>query len=127
MKRAGILNADLSGRIARLGHTDAVVVADCGLPVPPTVPVVDLAVVRGLPRFTDVLDAIGAEVVVEHATIAAEAAATTAGAWLRERYPGAEEIPHERLKELVTRASFVVRTGEDTPFANVVLRCGVPF
>ena len=49
MKRRGILNDALSGALARLGHTDTVVVADCGLPRPPGVAVVDLALVFGVP------------------------------------------------------------------------------
>ena len=28
---------------------------------------------------------------------------------------------------VLPRAAFAIRTGEQTPYANVVLRCGVPF
>lgn len=128
MKRQGIINAPLSGRLARLGHTDLVVVADAGLPVPEHVPLVDLAVAFGLPRFTDVLDALLAEIVVEHAWVSAPADDWPAGAWVDERLDApAERLPHEELKAMVGRAQLVVRTGEDTAYANVVLRCGVPF
>jgi D-ribose pyranose/furanose isomerase RbsD len=44
MKRGGILNAQLAGALARLGHTDTLVVCDAGLPIPPGSEVVDLAV-----------------------------------------------------------------------------------
>ena len=36
-------------------------------------------------------------------------------------------IPHEELKRLTASARAVVRTGETTPFANVVLVAGVTF
>ena len=51
MKKHGILNSALSGLIASLGHTDLLVVADAGLPIPPGVPVIDLAVRCGVPSF----------------------------------------------------------------------------
>jgi D-ribose pyranase len=128
MKRHGIINAPLSGHLARLGHTDLVVVADAGLPVPAHVPLVDLAVVFGLPRFTDVLDALLAEIVVEHAWVSAQADTWPAGAWVDERLDeAAERLAHEELKALVGRSQLVIRTGEDTAYANVILRCGVPF
>lgn len=127
MKKHGILNAELSRALARLGHTDTVVIADCGLPVPPEVPLVDLALVFGIPRFTDVLDAIRAEIVIEGATAAEEAIHSPAGAWLAERFDSIDMIPHEELKQRVHDAAVVVRSGETTSYANVILRCGVPF
>jgi D-ribose pyranase len=128
MKRFGIINAPLAGRLARLGHTDLVVVADAGLPVPAHVPVVDLAVVYGVPRFTDVLGPLLAELVVEAAWMATEADRSPAGAWIDDAlaFP-AERVEHADLKAMAHEARVVVRTGEATPYANVVLRCGVPF
>lgn len=128
MKRRGIINAPLSGHLARLGHTDLVVVADSGLPVPPHVPVVDLALVFGVPTFVDVLDALLDEIVVEHAWISADADTRPPAAWVDSRldHP-AERIAHPDLKAMVGEARLVVRTGEATAYANVVLRCGVPF
>lgn len=128
MKRHGIINAPLSGHLARLGHTDLVVVADAGLPVPAHVPMVDLALVYGVPAFTTVLDALLAEIVVEHAWVSAPVDGWPAAAWIDERLDSpAERLPHDDLKALVGRAQLVIRTGEDTAYSNVVLRCGVPF
>jgi D-ribose pyranase len=128
MKRRGIINAPLSGHLARLGHTDLVVVADAGLPLPPQVPVVDLAIVFGLPSFVDVLDALLDEIVVEHAWISADADSGPPARWVDARLDRpAERVPHADLKAMSGDARLAVRTGEDTAFANVVLRCGVPF
>lgn len=123
MRKSGLLNPALVSRVARLGHTDTFVVADAGLPIPANTPVVDLTLVFGIPDFADVVEALLAEVTVEGAIIATETPAD-----IRALLPGvAEEVPHERFKELVADAVFVVRTGETTPFANVIFRSGVPF
>lgn len=130
MRRSGILNAALAGHLARLGHTDTLVVADCGLPIPRAVPVVDLALRLGVPRFTVVLDALLDEIVVESATAAVEASAGPAGQWLaerRDRLGDLRLVPHDQVKAAVASAAVVVRTGEATPYANAVLHCGVPF
>lgn len=127
MKKNGILNASLNSHISRLGHGDLVVVADCGLPIPLDTPTVDLALVFGVPRFTDVLDALREDVVFEACVAASEAISETAGDWIAERFPGVEYVSHDELKKLVASAKVVVRSGEATPYANVILRCGVPF
>lgn len=126
MRKSGILNAQLAGLLARLGHTDTVVVADCGLPVPAEVPVVDLALVFGIPRFDDVFTALLAELEVESVTVADQAPQMVHDL-IPEEVEMIAEIDHEDLKEMVAGAAFVVRTGETTPYANAVLHCGVPF
>lgn len=125
MKKSGILNAPLSALIARLGHTDTVVIADCGLPVPRTTPVVDLALVFGIPRFADVYAALADDIVIEHATIASQTPDEIRQLLPAEMTPA--EVDHEELKELVSNAAFVIRTGEVTPYANMILHCGVAF
>jgi len=129
MKRRGILNDALSGALARLGHTDMVVVADCGLPRPAGVTVVDLAVVSGVPTFTQVIAALAEEIVVERVTIAhqTEAANPNAHALIVDHFGQPDVIPHDELKEHSAHAVLVIRTGEATPYANAILHCGVPF
>ncbi|MFC5370476.1 D-ribose pyranase [Arcanobacterium bovis] len=131
MKKDGILNPDLNRAIARLGHMDTFVVADCGLPIPQHVEVIDLALVFGIPRFTQVLDAVLKEVVIEGVTLAHEVNGTVAQTWVEDRVGNCagtiEYVSHEDLKRQVEQASFVIRTGETTPYANVIFHCGVPF
>ncbi len=124
MKKSGILNADLSRIVAALGHGDLLVIGDAGLPVPPGVICVDLAVSVGVPRFADVLAAVLSEMQVERAVIAEEAGAEVRG-WVDSLTP--EEVSHEAFKELSAEAVAVVRTGEATPYANVGLYAGVVF
>ena len=129
MKRAGILNADLNLALSKLGHTDTVVIADCGLPRPPGVPVVDLAVVFGVPTFEQVLRAIADEVVVERAVLATEAAELNPDvpALVTELCGTPATVSHEEFKQQTRTAALLVRTGEASPYANVILHCGVPF
>ncbi|MDP9368177.1 MAG: D-ribose pyranase [Chloroflexota bacterium] len=131
MKKAGILNRRLAMTIAAMGHTDLLVVGDAGLPVPTGVPCVDLAVTAGLPALLDVVQAIATELQVEGVMLAEET---------RERrdsladdllalFPGAEVmwVSHQALKKTSELARAVVRTGETTPYANIILRSGVTF
>jgi D-ribose pyranose/furanose isomerase RbsD len=83
MKRtSGIIHPQLSRVIAECGHTDAIVVADAGLPIPLGVERVDLAYRAGSPAFLDILDCVLAEFVVERAVISEEMEAQSPGiAW----------------------------------------------
>jgi len=129
VKRAGILNPDLAAGLARLGHTDAVVVGDCGLPRPPGVVVVDLALVAGVPTFEQVVRALAEEIVVETAVVASEASVANPGVvdLVTELFGAPTTVRHEEFKAASAGARLFVRTGEATPYANVILRCGVPF
>ncbi|MFI9613547.1 D-ribose pyranase [Streptomyces sp. NPDC052023] len=129
MKKAGILNRHLAGAIAELGHGDGVLVCDAGMPVPVGPRVVDLSFRAGVPSFAEVLDGLLAELVVEGATAATEVRRANAAvaALLDARFPELGLVSHERLKELSGGARLIVRTGEATPYANVLLRCGVFF
>ncbi|WP_214412224.1 D-ribose pyranase [Sphaerisporangium fuscum] len=129
MKRSGILNAALSGAIARLGHTDELLICDSGMPLPQGAEVVDLAFLPGIPAFADVLEGILREIVVEGATAAEEvrAANPSCDALLNAHLPGLAYVPHEQLKRRSHTSKLIVRTGEAHPYANVILRCGVPF
>ncbi|GHE36889.1 D-ribose pyranase [Streptomyces cellulosae] len=129
MKKHGILNRHLSGALAELGHTDGVLVCDAGMPIPDGPRVVDLAFLAGVPSFAQVLEGLLGELAVEGATAAEEVrdANPAAAALMSGHFPDLAYVPHERLKELTSGARLVVRTGEASPYANVLLRCGVFF
>jgi D-ribose pyranase len=131
MKRTALLHAELSALIASLGHGELVVIADAGLPVPRGVQRIDLAVTANVPRMTNVLAAVLQEMAVEGATLADELPARNAGVHrqvvaLLGGVP-IDSVPHEAFKALTAQARAVVRTGEFTPYANVILRAGVVF
>ncbi len=129
MRNSGLWHPRLAQVIVALGHGDLLVVADPGLPVPLGVETIDLVWSRGEPAFRPVVHAILAELVVEHAAIAIELTDEKLVRDLRDDLGPVplSQVPHEELKTMVRTAGAVVRTGEDTPYANIVLRAGVPF
>jgi D-ribose pyranase len=130
MKKTGILNRHLSGALAELGHGDRVLICDVGMPIPQGPRVVDLSFRAGTPAFAEVVDGLLAELVVEGGTAAREVreANPSTAEFLTDRFPGTLAlVSHEELKGLSAGAHLVVRTGEATPYANVLLHCGVFF
>lgn len=131
MKKNGILNPELSKVIAELGHGNALVICDAGLPIPQGVQRIDLALTRNIPTFNQTLDAVLGEMQVERAIIAAEISARNPDveAHIREALGNVEPsmVSHEEFKRLTQGAKAIVRTGECTPYANVILYSGVVF
>ncbi len=131
MKKRGIINAQLAGLVAGLGHKDLFMIADGGMPVPKGVEIVDLALCGGVPSFRQVMDAVLDEVQVEGYTLAEEIVENNPEllSYIREKLDGVESemISHEELKKRSAGLKFVIRTGEFTPYPNIVLRAGVAF
>jgi D-ribose pyranase len=131
VKKTGVLNHRLSEVIAAMGHTDLLVIADAGLPIPVEVERIDLAVTAGLPPLLEVVRAVAGELQVERIVVAAELVARNAAYAdaLAALFPGVavEQTPHEEFKARSAKARAVVRTGECTPYANVMLVSGVTF
>lgn len=131
MKKTELINSELSAVIARMGHTDSIAIADCGLPIPDGVRRIDLALMRNQPRFLDTLRAVLSELCVERAVVATELmeGAPALLDEIRALLPGVtvEAVTHERFKRLTSESKAVVRTGECTPYANILLYSGVVF
>ncbi|PKE50195.1 D-ribose pyranase [Macrococcoides caseolyticum] len=131
MYKTGTLNSEISKVLSDLGHTDTIVIADCGLPVPKGVQKIDLAVRQGLPSFIDVVDEVARHMVIEHVTLAEEIKDSNP-AVLKEVGSIMKDIPndfvtHEQFKTLTENSKVIIRTGEATPYANIILRSGVNF
>jgi D-ribose pyranase len=131
MRRDGILNQAILNLTGGLGHTDRIVVCDAGLPIPPEVERIDLAVVKGLPGFVDVLKPLLAEIVIERVVLAKEIQKANPNvlAQIKELVGPVpiEFVSHEDFKKLTRSCRGIIRTGEATPFANVILQSGVNF
>ena len=129
MKRTALLNAELSHAIATLGHGDMLVIGDVGLPIPDGPRRIDLALTPGIPAVADVLRVVLTELQVEKAVIATEAVERAQGllpSWCQLPVTP-QTVSHDEFKRLTDRARVVVRTGECTPYANVILVAGVTF
>jgi ABC-type ribose transport system, auxiliary component len=132
MKKTGILHADLSRLIASMGHGESLVIGDAGLPAPPGVPVIDLALCEGVPTFLETLEVVLREFHVERAIIDDEMA--TVSPAMRTAFDAAwpddvpfETVPHADLQVAARDAKAMVRTGEFTPYSNIILIAGVVF
>lgn len=129
MRRSGLWHPRLAAVIVGMAHGDLLVVADPGLPVPDGVEAIDLVFARGEPGFMAVLRPVLADFVVEEATLAVELSDTKLIEDVTEelRDTPLTWTTHEQLKAAAANATAVVHTGEDTPYANILLRAGVPF
>lgn len=131
MKKIGVLNQPISSVIAGLGHMDTLVIADAGLPIPSETQRIDLALVEGIPTFLDTLRAVLREMEVERAIVAEEMLNVSPEVY--EAIKGLlgdvpiETVTHLIFKEQTRSAQAVVRTGEFTPYANIILVAGVVF
>lgn len=131
MKDRGLLHPQLARVLAEAGHGDVIGIADAGLPLPADVERVDLALTAGTIAFADVARAVLHEFRVEAMVLAEESRTFCPQlvALLQELAPAAEMIwvDHEDLKARSRQARALVRTGEFTPYANVLLISGVDF
>lgn len=131
MKKTTLLNSALSSVISRMGHMDTLTIGDAGLPIPDGPERIDLAVVKGVPTFLEVLKATLSELQVQRVTIASEMQDKNTELYetMKQLFAGAEivEVPHTEFKKLTAASKAVVRTGECKPYANVILESGVTF
>lgn len=131
MKKNGILNGDISRVLGYMRHTDILAIVDCGFPIPDGVECIDLSVRFGLPKFLEVIEEVSKDFEIELATFADE---------IKEKNPQVLEgalkilntedykfIPHKEFKELSEKSKVIIRTGEATPYANVILQSGCTF
>ncbi|WP_422484709.1 D-ribose pyranase [Gudongella sp. DL1XJH-153] len=135
MKKNFLLNSDISSVISRMGHMDELTIGDAGLPIPSETPRIDLAVFEGVPSFLDVLRAVLSEHKIEGIILAEEIKYTSPEmhAKIRKLVEEFEDefsiayIPHLEFKNRTKTSKAVVRTGEFTPYANIILISGVIF
>jgi len=139
MKSNRLIHSGLSRVVSEMGHGDSLAIADAGLPVPFGTERIDLAVSEGVPSFLEVLDAVVSELRVERVVVAEEFAAISPALYQKlvvrlERWSKAVKkpvgltlVPHMEFKRLTSSARAVARTGEYTPYANVLLYSGVVF
>ncbi len=135
MKRNGILNADISKVLSYMGHTDTIAVGDCGLPIPEETKRIDLALKMGVPSFMEVLGEVAKEMKIEKVVLAEE---------IREKNPKIHQeildlvkemdtkcevayVSHGELKAQTKTCKAVIRTGETTPYANIILQSACLF
>ncbi|MCB2354973.1 D-ribose pyranase [Clostridium estertheticum] len=131
MKKIGILNGEISSVVSKMGHKDLIAIGDCGLPIPDKTKRIDIALSKGIPSFIETLKNVLLELQVEEVILALE---------IEENNPKVLEeikkqfknvkftfITHEEFKIMLNECKAVIRTGEQTPYANIILKSGVIF
>ena len=133
MKRQGILNSDISRVLSYMGHTDCIAIGDCGLPIPDEVERIDLALTFGVPTFMDTLKVVKQDMKIEKIVLAEEikTANPKVLAEIEKLFKGedieVEYVTHVELKKQTKDCKAVIRTGETTPYANIILQSGCIF
>lgn len=131
MKKTALINSEISYTISKMGHTDSLTIGDCGLPIPSNVNRIDLALKYGVPTFLDTLDAVLEELCVEEIIIANEIEEMNANIYeeILKRFENVKitKVCHEEFKNMTKESMAVIRTGECSPYANIILKSGVVF
>ena len=133
MKRQGILNSDISRVLSYMGHTDRLCVGDCGLPIPDETERIDLALCFGVPGFMQTLEIVAKDMKIEKIILAEEiqsqnpAVLTAIENLFADQEIEVEFVSHVELKALTKDCKAVIRTGETTPYANIILQSGCIF
>lgn len=132
MQKGGMLNSAIAKVLADLGHTDTIVIGDCGLPVPAGVQKIDLALKPGTPSFLEVVEEVAKNMVIEKVEIASEMQEKNPVVFdaMKNLFPSEQwimDVDHEAFKQATKNAKCIIRTGEITPFANVILHSNVFF
>lgn len=135
MKKNRLLNSEISYEISKIGHTGHLTLCDAGLPIPITSKRIDLAVEKGIPSFIQVLDAILSEMKVEEIVLATEIVDKNPEMLknIKKSFKDINESPkitwvtHEELKNITKESSAIIRSGECSPYANIILKSGVVF
>ncbi|MBS0949629.1 D-ribose pyranase [Weissella minor] len=134
MRKTNLLNTKLSAAISEIGHTQWLSIGDSGLPIKDDGRKIDLSVIRGLPAFIDVLAATLSEMKVQKVYLAEEIKTENPDQLKAiERLLDADVevvwVTHDELKGMTRDDNNIatVRTGETTPFSNIVLESNVDF
>lgn len=131
MRKTALLNSDITEVISKMGHKDMIAIGDCGLPIPDETRRIDLAITKNLPTFMDTMKAILLELQIEEVILATETKDINPKIFdeIKEEIKDTKItfVSHEELKVQLKKCKAVVRTGEQTPYANIILKSGVVF
>ncbi|ABX31643.1 RbsD or FucU transport [Petrotoga mobilis SJ95] len=131
MKKQGIFNSQISYFVASMGHKDMLSIVDMGYPIPKDATFVDLVFDKGIPNFIDTIKMVLYELEVEKVIIAGEMEVNNLKNYQKviDIFSNIEieKKSHEEFKDIAKNSKFFIRTGECTPFSNIILVSGVIF
>lgn len=124
-----ILNPHLLSLLARVRHTNALVIADRGFPFWPEIETVDISLVDDVPTVLQVLAAVRGQFHASSAFMANEFLEQNTPE-IHKRFALALEgihtrhEPHVEFKKRVPKAIGLIRTGDTTQYSNTILVSG---
>jgi len=131
MKKTGIFNSKISSFVASMGHKDIITVVDMGYPIPKDIEFADIVLDKGKPGFLETIEVLLSELAVEKIIIAEELEHNNINNYVGivKLFQGieVEKMSHELFKEKAKMSKYFIRTGECTPFSNIMLISGVIF
>lgn len=131
MKKNGIINSDISKVLSYMRHTDLICISDLGLPCPNDINTIDLSLKLGYPSFMDVLSEVTKDMKIERIILAEEIKNNN-----KEVYNkilsmfeniSIEYVSHNDFKQKTSDCKAIIRTGEATPYANIILQSACIF
>ncbi len=126
MIERGILNPQILSLLARVRHTNTIVISDRGFPFWPGIETVDISLVDDVPTVVQVLAALRGNFKIGHAFMAREFwehnDESTQSAFNDALYgiPITREA-HIDFKKRVPDAIGLIRSGDTTQYANMIL------
>jgi len=129
MLKRGILNPQINSLLARVRHTNMLVIADRGFPFWPMIETVDLSLVDDIPTVLQVLNAIRPDFDICEIFMAQEFKAENTPKVQKQFAAAMAGIPvtlepHVDFKKRVPGAIGLIRTGDTTQYANMILVSG---
>ena len=121
----GIINPEVNSLLSRVRHTNTLVIADAAFPSWPQVETVDLSLVRGIPTILQVLEAVLPNWKCGEVFMALEFKECN-GAKMQAAFKRACRgikmtfQPHLEFKKRVPGAIGLIRTGDTTPYGNII-------
>ncbi len=129
MKEVGIVNRELARVLSEQGHGDLLMVVDAGFAIPKGADVVDISLSENCPMVIDTLQELKKFFSVEKLIFANDTQSVSPSLFNHIRQLFGEEMPvemvtHPQIKEMSHKVKAVIRTGDFTAYANVILVSG---
>lgn len=129
MLQEGILNPQVLDLVARIRHTNTLVICDWAFPYWREIETVDLSLTRGIPMVLDVLRLLQPNFKIGHIWQAEEFLGTNPAETIAEfdsvfatcGHAGVTREPHLEFKKRVPGAIGLIRTGDPTAYGNIIL------
>lgn len=125
----GILNPQINSLLARVRHTNMLVIADRGFPYWPMIETVDISLVDNIPAVLQVFQAIQTNFDVGEIWMAEEFTKNNPPKIRKLFTDAAGSIPlryqaHVEFKKRIPSAIGLIRTGDTVQYANMILVSG---